>query len=126
MNNWRDKNKVGPLIREMMQEDTTQLAASMIFRDFELDAGDQVFTEAELLHFLADHVAWLVEHRMEWLLSLMYRMDIDEKQVEAALLPNAPEPANLGLAKLILARQQERARTKQMYRPKDLGKEWEW
>ena len=56
----------------------------------------------------------------------MYRMDIDERLVEAALLPNAPEPANIGLAKLILARQQARARTKQTYRPEDLGEEWEW
>lgn len=110
----------------MKEKDTTQLAASMIFRDFDLEPSEQVFTEAELLRFLADHVAWMVENRMEWLLSLMYRMDIDERQVEAALMPNAPEPANLGLAKLILARQQQRARTKQTYRPKDLGKEWEW
>ena len=110
----------------MQEEDTNQLAAAMIYRDFDLDPSERTLSEAELLRLLADHVAWLLEHRMEWLLSLMYRMDIDEQQVEAALLPTATEPANLRLAKLVLARQQERARTKQRYRPEDLGEEWEW
>ena len=94
----------------MKEAETNRLAAAMLYRDFEL----------------AHHVAYLMERRMEWLLSLMYRMDIDEQQVEAVLLPSATEPANLALAKLILARQQARARTKQQYRPDDLGKEWEW
>lgn len=110
----------------MKEEDNIQLAAAMIYRDFELEPSEKELSEQELLQLLADHVDWLMEKRMEWLLSLMYRMDIDERQVEAALLPTAPEPANLALAKLILARQQQRAHTKKTYQPKDLGKEWEW
>ena len=110
----------------MKEEETNRLAAAMIYRDFELEPNEAEISEAELLRLLADHVAWLMERRMEWLLSLMYRMDIDEQQVEAALLPSSVEPANIALAKLILARQQARARTKQQYRPADLGKEWEW
>ena len=110
----------------MKEEETNRLAAAMIYRDFELEPSSDELSEAEILRLLADHVAWLMEHRMEWLLSLMYRMDINEQQVEAALLPTATEPANVALAKLVLARQQARARTKQQYRPDDLGKEWEW
>ncbi len=110
----------------MNEEETIRLATAMIYRDFELEPSDKTLSPEEVLRLLSDHVDWLMEHRMEWLLSLMYRMDIDERLVEAALLPNAPEPANIGLAKLILARQQARARTKQTYRPEDLGEEWEW
>jgi hypothetical protein len=110
-----------------MQEKTaTQLTADLINRDFELEASDQYLTEEELLRMLIDHIDWLLEKRMEWLLSLMYRMDIDERKVHAALLPNAPEPANIGLAKLVLERQKQRVQTKQAYRPDDLGAEWDW
>lgn len=110
-----------------MSEHTTQkLTAELIQRDFELEGVDIPLSEAELLQLLADHIDYLIERRMEWLLSLMYRMDIDEHRVQAALLPNAPEAANIGLARLVLQRQQQRAHTKQAYPPEDLGEEWAW
>jgi hypothetical protein len=82
--------------------------------------------EDELFRMLADQIAWMIERRMEWLLSLMYRMDIDEAQVQAALSPVAPEPANIGLARLVLERQKQRVHTKQTYRPSALDEEWDW
>ena len=57
---------------------------------------------------------------MEVLLSLMYRLDIDEKKVEFALSPIAPEPANRGLAMLVLERQKQRVYTKQKYKSEQL------
>ena len=110
----------------MSKENTTQLTAALIGRDFELENIDDNLSEEELFRLLADHIDWLIERRMEWLLSLMYRMDVDEAKVQAALSPNAPEAANIGLARLVLERQKQRVYTKQNYRPQDLGKEWEW
>ncbi len=110
----------------MSKENTTQLTAALIGRDFELENIDDKLTEEELFRLLADHIDWLIERRMEWLLSLMYRMDVDEAKVQAALSPNAPEAANIGLARLVLERQKQRVYTKQHYQPQDLGKEWEW
>lgn len=104
----------------------TQQAADLIYRDFELAPPDAPLSEAELFDLLANHVAWLIEHRLEWLLSLLYRMDIAEHNVQAALLPNAPDPANIGIARLILDRQRQRIHTKKTYRPADLGDEWAW
>lgn len=106
--------------------DQHQLTTDLIRRDFELEGVPDQLSEEELLRLLIDHVDFLIDRRMEWLLSLMYRMDIDEEKVNAALHPAAPEPANIGLAKLILARQQARVRTKVAYPPEDLGEEWEW
>ncbi|MEM1216403.1 MAG: hypothetical protein AAGJ82_12000, partial [Bacteroidota bacterium] len=83
-------------------------------------------SEAELFQELADHIDWMMERRMEWLLSLMYRMDIAEAKVDAALQPTAAEPANIALARLVWERQQARARTKAAYKPEDLGAEWDW
>ncbi|MEZ4983907.1 MAG: hypothetical protein R2795_02525 [Saprospiraceae bacterium] len=110
----------------MDQEGTLQLVASAISKDLEVDAFGENISEEELFRLLSNHVAWLVENRLEWLLSLMYRMDIDERKVEAALSPFAVAPANEALAQLIMERQQQRVRTKQQYRPADLGEEWEW
>ncbi|MCB0584494.1 MAG: hypothetical protein KDD06_04100, partial [Phaeodactylibacter sp.] len=59
--------------------------------------------------------------RLEFLLSLMYRLDIDEKKVHFALSPYSEEPANIALSRLILERQKQRAFTKQHYKQEDLG-----
>lgn len=101
-------------------KDTTDL----IRRDFELaQPDDQTLSEAEVIQLLADEVDRLMQHRMEWLLSLMYRMDVDEEKVNDALHPTNPIPANLALAKLIYARQSRRAYTKATFKPKPLEDE---
>lgn len=110
----------------MLEKETTQLTAELIRRDFELEKTGDELSEDQLFQMLADHIDYLIERRMEWLLSLMYRMDIDEAKVQAALSPMALDPANIGLAKLVLERQKQRVHTKQTYQPEDLGEEWEW
>lgn len=107
-------------------DNITQLTANLIKRDFELESGEEYLNEEDLLRMLIDHIDFLLEKRMEWLLSLMYRMDIDEAKVHAALLPTAEEPANIGVAKLVLDRQKRRVQTKQAYQPENLGAEWDW
>ncbi len=103
-----------------MPEDTLGITAELIVRDFELQPPEQSLTEEELLQMLADHIAGLIEHRLEYLLSMMYRLDIDERKVDRALSPYSEEPANLALARLVLERQKQRAFTKQHYKQKDL------
>ncbi len=110
----------------MPKQSSTELVAELIRRDFDLETTGETITDEELLRLLADQIDWLIERRMEWLLSLMYRMDIDEAKVQFALTPFAPEPANIGLARLVLERQKKRAETKLNYKPEDLGEEWEW
>jgi len=110
----------------MQEKNTTQLTAELIRRDFELEKTEDKLSEEELFQMLADHIDHLIQYRMEWLLSLMYRMDIDEEKVQAALSPIAVEAANIGLARLVLERQKLRVHTKQTYQPEDLGEEWEW
>lgn len=110
----------------MSEKSTSELTAELIRRDFELEGIDGPVDEEALLRLLADHVDYLIQHRMEWLLSLMYRMDVAEDKVQAALSPAAALPANEGLARLILERQKQRVLTKQSYKPDDLGEDWEW
>jgi hypothetical protein len=91
-------------------------AKDLIVKDFELVAPEEELTEEEFFDFLADHIAYLIEHKLEYLMSLMYRLDINEAKVHFALSPMAPEPANIGIARLVLERQKQRVATKQYYR----------
>jgi hypothetical protein len=108
-------------------EATSNLAQALelIRKDLEWDeaAEFEKMSEAEVFDLLANRIAWLIEHRMEWLLSLMYRMDVNEAKVSAALHPLAPEPANVGLARLVLERQKQRAFTKQHVNSPPLAEE---
>lgn len=97
-------------------------ARQLIIQDFELESYDIPEDQEDLLIWLADYVAELIERRLEYLLSWLYRMDIPEVAVQAAFSPRHPEPANETIARLILIRQEERARTKQKY-PQQLDDE---
>jgi hypothetical protein len=101
-------------------------AKELIVKDFELVAPEEELTEEEFFDFLSDHIAYLIEHKLEYLMSLMYRLDINEAKVHFALSPMAPEPANIGIARLVLERQRQRVATKQYYRqvqPDDMDDE---
>ena len=104
-----------------MSNDNLSATTELIVRDFDLEPQEESLTEEELLRLLSDVVAEMIERRLEFLLSLMYRLDIDEKKVHFALSPFCEESANIALARLILERQKQRAFTKQYYKQEDLG-----
>ncbi len=115
-----------PANMESMEENN-KLTTALIARDFELELTpeeDQGMDEEALFALLADKVAYLIEYRIDFLLSLMYRLDIKEALINQALSPASVEPANLALARLILNRQKQRVFTKQHYKQdklEDLG-----
>ena len=92
----------------------------LVFRDFEIDIDQAEMSEAELLRILADHIAYMIEYRIDFLMSLMYRLDVLEKHINVALHPASPDPANVALAKLVIARQKQRIQTKQQYQQPNL------
>lgn len=98
-----------------MKDSNFDTTASLVLQDFQIEAEQDVLSEEELLKILADHIAWLIDHRLDFLLSLMYRLDITEAKINAALSPANPFPAHLALAHLVLERQKERVQTKQLY-----------
>lgn len=101
-----------------MDNKTTEI----ILRDFELLAPESESTpsEEELFQMLCDRIAWLIEHNMEYLLSLLYRNDVAESKIYFALSPLDPDPANVALAKLVMERQRQRMETKKKYGKQDL------
>ncbi len=93
-------------------------AKALIARDFELEMGDQPMTEEELFKILAEEVAYMIDHRLEFLLSLLYRLDVLEHKIKAALSPLSTLAPNIALAQLIMERQKQRIITKSLYKPK--------
>lgn len=87
----------------------------LISRDFELAPDETTPSEEELFEMLCDRIAWMIEHEMEYLLSLLYRNDVQEAKIQFAMSPFAPEPANIGLARLVMERQKQRLATKKQF-----------
>ncbi|MFQ5446311.1 MAG: hypothetical protein ACE5FF_05205 [Saprospiraceae bacterium] len=99
-----------------------QKITEIINRDFELITEDrEPPSEEELFQMLCDRIAWLIEHNMEYLLSLLYRNDVEESKIHFALSPFEKKPANVALAKLVMERQKQRLATKQQYGKQDSG-----
>lgn len=110
-----------------MEEQQLAKTQELLAQDFAIEPGETEevrFTEDQLLQLLAEQIADMIDGKMEVLLSLMYRLDISERKVHQALAPGAPEPPHLGLARLVLERQKQRAFTKLHYRPPKLDDEW--
>jgi hypothetical protein len=111
-----------------MSGDILQQTSALVREPFELEHTLPPGTEAELLAMLADRIAEMLERRPEYLMSLLYRLDVLEEKIHPVMRPDAPEPANVGLARLVLERQMQRAETKRSVKPGALeGLEgWEW
>lgn len=103
-----------------MEKNLAQQTAELIARDFGLEIGPEPLTEQALFELVANEVAYMIEHRLDSLFSLLYRLDVSEKKIRAALAAEAPEPANITLATLIIDRQKQRIFTKQHYRQEKL------
>jgi len=98
-----------------MAKDLTEKTTALIVRDFEIEIGERKLTEKELFDILCDQVAYMMEYRLDFLLSLMYRLDIDEQKINTALSPKTLVAPNVGLAHLILERQKLRIKIKEEY-----------
>lgn len=98
---------------------------ALILRDFELAEPTHTLTEQELLDYLAKAIAYMIEHKMDFLLSLLYRLDVSERKINQALLPGNEEEAHIALAKLVWERQKLRIATKRAYREQHPNT-WNW
>ena len=111
-------------LREI-HDDELSAIHQLISRDFEIEVKDIPQSEQEMFDWFANYIADLLQYRTEFVFSLLYRLDVDERLVEQVLHPNAPVPANVGLATLIIERQKERIRTKKEIKQTPI-KGWEW
>ena len=72
-----------------------------------IDNQDEV-TEEEILAALTRQIDYMLEYDREMLLSLLYRLDISEKDILIAIMPGNTESAAFALAKKIIQRQKQK------------------
>lgn len=93
--------------------------------EIQIPPTERTFSEEEIVNILRQQVAYLLDNKRDWLLGKLYRLDIREHDIKVAL--NSPHEApSTALAKLILARQQERASVKEAVRVKPLDPDGEF
>ncbi len=104
-----------------MQNQSTEL----IVKDFELEkqTSDEM-SEEEFFVLLSKKIAYMIEYQLDMLLSLMYRLDIDEHKINAVLMPNSLVRAEVGLAHLVIERQKQRVASKNRYQSPPIDEEW--
>ncbi len=99
-----------------MDNKLTIQTTELIARDFGLELSDEPLTEEALLNLVANEVAYMLEYRIDFLMSLLYRLDVLEHKINHVLSPFCTEPANIALAKLIIDRQHQRIISKRQYK----------
>lgn len=111
-----------------MSDDTLQQTSDLLRGPFELENAPPPVSEEELLMVLTARISEMLERQPEYLLSLLYRLDVLEPKINQALHPAAPEMPALGLARLVLERQQQRIFTKKTVKPIPLEgmDDWAW
>ena len=100
-----------------------------LLQQLDLEAPEQPPSEVEMFEVLSRRIAQMLDGNLEYLLSILYRMDVDEAEVNRVLHPAAPEAPHRGLTRVVLARQAERNRTMKAYRQpeiEDLDEELRW
>ncbi len=112
----------------MEEDQLIQQTSSIVKGSFDLAANEEVTNEADLINILGERIAEMLEQQPEQLMSLLYRLDVLEEKIRPVMHPSAPEPPHVGLARLVLERQKQRAETKLNVKPEPLeGMEgWEW
>lgn len=97
--------------------------AESVREPFELEKAAPA-DEQELLRILSERIEEMLERRPEYLMSLLYRLDVLEEKIVPVMHPSAPEPPHIGLARLVLERQMQRAQTKRDVKIEPLD-DWE-
>ena len=111
-----------------MSEQTLAQTTDLVRGPFELESASVPASEAELLALLAERIEEMLQHRPDYLMSLLYRLDVLEIKIRPVIHPSAVEPPHIGLARLVLERQKQRAETKLNIKTEPLkGMDgWEW
>jgi hypothetical protein len=82
-------------------------------------------TETDLLALLGAEINRLILHDFSRLLSILYRVDIPEKKLRQTLHENRDRDAGHVIAVMILDRQKEKRKLREMFKSKEGGEDSE-
>lgn len=101
-------------------------ATQIIVRDFDIDeeeANLQPQHDIDIHHLeqvLSAEISKLIDHDLEKLKWLLYRIDVDEAKLHKLLASTPPPEAPGAIARKIIERQLEKAKTREQYRKGEL------
>ncbi len=95
-----------------LNEELTEL----LHTDVDAGLADPEADYHQLIEIMSRRIEELLSGQFETLMSMMYRLDIDENSIRRALDPANPENPASSLARLIVDRQKRRMATKRKYR----------
>lgn len=95
-------------------------STALLASSFEIKGSPDKVTEEELLYVLSERIGYMIDHKFDFLMHLMYRFDVLEYKIRDAISPTNVDPANIALAKLVIARQKERIVLRQKYKSPDI------
>lgn len=80
-----------------------------------------------LLRELETHINWMIVHRFDTLVQVLYRMDVDERKLRHMLQEGGHTDAARIIADLMVERQLQKIRTRQQFRrDTDIPEEDKW
>lgn len=88
-----------------------EAVTAMIVRDFGISEATSADEDA-LLNVVAARVGYLLVHDVDFLMGMLYRLDVLEEKIKIALGKGSDDPAHIALAKLIIERQKQRYQSK--------------
>lgn len=85
-------------------------------------------TEKDLAVVLSQRINELIKNDMSRLISVLYRIDVDEKKIREMLKENKGTDAGLIIAYLVIDRQKQKIKTRNMFntRVDDIDEEEKW
>jgi len=98
--------------------------SGIVHKDLEVNVPEEA-DEQQLLSAIVDRVTWMLRCDKDLLMSYLYRLDVLEHKINAALMPGNPLSAEEALGLLIFERQKERVETKKKYKTEPI-EGWEF
>ena len=85
-------------------------------------------TENELAALLSGRINDLIRNDMNYLITALYRIDVDERKIREMLTKNKGTDAALIIAHLVIERQKQKIKTRSMFTPRvdDINEEDKW
>ena len=100
-----------------MSNEIEQIAIRIINRNFELgDQNPEGLPLKKIREMLIERIDFLLDHDFGKLISILYRVDVDETRAKSALSSSDKKPSEV-LTDLIIARQMEKAVTRGSHTP---------
>jgi hypothetical protein len=109
-----------------MQETNNQNIVTEIQKDWSLQINPSI-SEDELIEVLGNEISHLITQDFSRLITLLYRIDINEKKLQLLLKENPKADAGVIIAHLIVERQKQKLKSRMQYgRGGRVSDEEEW